>query len=112
MAWPMGIPQLVPILFCDNQSIIAQAKNPMYHVKTMQIVVQYHFIEECIVGFIRPEKVTYQENGTNPLTKDVPFIKEGLVVCCVSLEKVVSRENGTNALTKPLSLMCWSIIIT
>ena len=35
----MGILQLVPRLFCDNLSIIALAKNLIYHAKTKHIGV-------------------------------------------------------------------------
>ena len=68
----MGIPQHVPKLFCDSQSAIALAKNPIYHAKTKHIGVRYHFIHECLA------------NG------------------CISLDKVVSRENAADALTKAL----------
>jgi hypothetical protein len=72
LASDMGIPQHVPKLFCDSQSAIALAKNPVYHAKTKHIGVRYHFIRECIAN------------------------------SCISLEKVVSRENAADALTKAL----------
>ena len=49
LACDMGIPNLVPILFCDSLSAIALAKNPLYHAMTKHIGVRYHFIRECIV---------------------------------------------------------------
>ena len=82
LASDMGIPQHVPKLFCDSQSAIALAKNPVYHAKTKHIGVRYHFIRECLA------------NG------------------CISLEKVVSRENAANALTLPYHKMHWGVVIT
>ena len=53
----MGISQHVPKLFCDSQSAIALAKNPIYHAKTKHIRVRYHFIRECLAnGCISLEK--------------------------------------------------------
>ncbi|KAK3036480.1 hypothetical protein RJ639_030827 [Escallonia herrerae] len=35
-------------LFCDNKSPIAMAKNPVFHSRTRQIALKYHFIREAI----------------------------------------------------------------
>lgn len=35
------------IIFCDNKSIIAIAKNPMQHGKAKHILVKYHAIKEA-----------------------------------------------------------------
>ena len=73
LACDMGISKLVPILFCDSQSAIALAKNPVYHAKTKHIGVRYHFIRECIAaGYISLEKVVSQENAADALTKALP----------------------------------------
>ena len=39
LACDMGIHQLLPILFCDSQRVIALAKNLVYHAKTKHIGV-------------------------------------------------------------------------
>ena len=36
------------VLYCDNQSAIAVAKNDQYHARTKHIDIQYHFIRESI----------------------------------------------------------------
>ena len=46
----MGISQHVPKLFCDSQSAIDLAKNPIYHAKTKHIGVRCHFIHECLAN--------------------------------------------------------------
>ena len=81
LACDMGIPKFVPILFCDSQSAIALAKNPVYHAKTKHIGVRYHFIRYCIiVGYISLEKVVSQENALDALTKALP--RDVLEHCC------------------------------
>ena len=36
------------VLYCDNQSTIAVAKNDQYHARTKHIDIRYHFIRESI----------------------------------------------------------------
>ena len=36
------------VLYCDNQSAIAVAKNDQYHSHTKHINIRYHFIQESI----------------------------------------------------------------
>ena len=45
----LGLPQQEPTpLYCDNQSAIALAKNPIYHAKSKHISLHHHFIREHI----------------------------------------------------------------
>ena len=45
----LGLPQKYPTpLYCDNQSAIALAKNPIFHARTKHIALQHHFIREQI----------------------------------------------------------------
>lgn len=39
-----------PILWCDNIGAITLASNPMFHVKTKHVEVDYHFIRENVVN--------------------------------------------------------------
>ena len=51
----------VPI-FCDNQSAIHLATNPIYHSKTKHIDVKYHFVRQAICeGGVDLKKVHTQE---------------------------------------------------
>ena len=38
------------VLNCDNQICIAIAKNPIFHARTKNIEIQYHFVREMIVS--------------------------------------------------------------
>ena len=81
LASDMGIPQHVPKLFCDSQSAIALAKNPVYHAKTKHIGVRYHFIHECLAnGSISLKKVVSRENVVHTLTKSLK--QNALGKCC------------------------------
>lgn len=37
-----------PMLHCDSQSAIVLARNPVFHAKTKDIEVRYHFIREVL----------------------------------------------------------------
>lgn len=36
-------------LYCDNQSAIRLAENPLFHSKTKHVEIQYHFIREKVL---------------------------------------------------------------
>lgn len=38
-----------PVLWCDNQSAIALATNPVFHARTKHIEIDYHFIREQVL---------------------------------------------------------------
>jgi hypothetical protein len=38
-----------PIVWCDNLSALALASNPVFHVRTKHIEVDYHFVREKVV---------------------------------------------------------------
>jgi hypothetical protein len=61
-------------IFCDNQSSIHIAKNPVMHQRTKHIDIKYHFIRECIykmnikLGYLESKLMT-----ADILTKPLPF---------------------------------------
>jgi len=57
-------------VFCDSQSVIHLAKNPVYHRKTKHIDVRYHFLRHVIDG----EKVALKKVHTWENCADV-FMK-------------------------------------
>ena len=44
----LGIIVEMPTLYCDSQSAIMLAKNPVFHAKTKHIDVKYHFIRDML----------------------------------------------------------------
>ena len=39
----------IPVLWCDNNSAIALASNPVFHSRTKHIEVDYHYVRECVL---------------------------------------------------------------
>ncbi|MCO5612240.1 hypothetical protein L7F22_066504 [Adiantum nelumboides] len=76
----LGIKVDMPELYCDSQSAIQPAKNPMFHSKTKHIDVKYHFIREVLEDQpIQLTKIHTKDNPAGLLTKGLP--REGLVHC-------------------------------
>ena len=44
----------VVVIYCDNESAIKLAENPVFHARTKHVEVHYHFIREkfCVGKFI------------------------------------------------------------
>ena len=71
-------------VFCDSQSAIHFATNPVYHSKTKHIDVKYHFVRQAISeGGIDLKKVHTKKNCADMFTKLV--ILEKLCWCVASL---------------------------
>lgn len=57
-------------LFIDNKSAIDLAKNPVFHGRSKDIDIQFHFIRECIAnGDIVVKHVCTEEQRADSLTK-------------------------------------------
>ncbi|MCO5603060.1 hypothetical protein L7F22_057204 [Adiantum nelumboides] len=67
----MGAVQEQPtMLLCDNQSCMAIARNPVFHVRTKHIEVQYHFVRELILdGEVEMEYCPTMDNCADIFTK-------------------------------------------
>ncbi|KAF0689408.1 Aste57867_19142 [Aphanomyces stellatus] len=44
----LGFPQRSIVVHCDNQSAIANAKNPGHHDRTKHICTKYHFVRDQV----------------------------------------------------------------
>ncbi|MCO5611309.1 hypothetical protein L7F22_065561 [Adiantum nelumboides] len=69
----LGIKEETHMLYCDSQSAIQLARNPVYHLKTKNVDVKYHFIREMVENKqIQLVKVHTTDNPTDLLTKGLP----------------------------------------
>ncbi|XP_074300477.1 secreted RxLR effector protein 161-like [Silene latifolia] len=55
------------VIYCDNQSAIAMAKNPAFHGRTKHIDIQHHFISKLVAD----GKIALKFCGTNEQIADV-----------------------------------------
>ena len=55
------------IIFCDNQSTIKIAKNPVYHARSKHIEVHHHFVRDLIES----QEVELQFCGTEDQLADI-----------------------------------------
>ncbi|XP_073099673.1 uncharacterized protein [Elaeis guineensis] len=63
-------------LYCDSQSAICLAKDPVYHARTKHINVRYHKLRKFIAnGYIQLVKISTQDNVTNMMTKPLSGVK-------------------------------------
>ena len=72
------------VLFCDSQSAIHLAKNPIFHSRMKHIQLKYHFIRGLIEdGTMLLEKIKGTKNLADMLTKVVT--REKLKLCQASV---------------------------
>jgi hypothetical protein len=85
-------------LYCDNKSVIAMTKNPVYHSRTRHITIKHHFIgeaiEECEVEL---KFCKSNEQVADIFTKALPNEKFQQFREALGVQKqYIKRDNVTN----------------
>ena len=72
----LGVDQDLLKINCDNMNAIYLAKNQVYHARTKNIDVRFHFVREILDdGDIELLKIHTKENPADMLTKMVSGVK-------------------------------------
>ena len=62
------------MIYCDNNVVIAYAKDPKYHGKTKHIETRYHFIRDIIgKGQVVLKHISTHDMIADPFTKPLPI---------------------------------------
>ena len=76
-----------PTVWCDNQSAIALATNPVYHARTKHIEIDFHFIREKIQNKdVQVQYISTFDQVSDIFTKGLTssrfqLLKDKLMVC-------------------------------
>ena len=61
------------IIYCDNQSCIKLSENPVFHDRSKQIEIRYHFIRDWVQrGVMQLEYISTDDQVVDILTKSLP----------------------------------------
>jgi len=64
------------VILCDNQSCIKMAENPLFHDKSKNIEIRYHYIHDIMQrGAIKLQYVGTDEQVAYVLTKPLSHVK-------------------------------------
>eukprot|EP00253_Pinus_taeda_P014406 PITA_14406 len=68
-----GQPLRPSVIYCDNQSCIKLAENPVFHDRSKHIGIRYHFIRDYVQkGIVKLEYISTDEQVADILTKALP----------------------------------------
>jgi hypothetical protein len=63
-------------ILCDNQSCIQMTENPVFHEKSKNIEIRYHYIPDMVHrGAINVQYVSADEQVADVLTKTLSHVK-------------------------------------
>jgi hypothetical protein len=64
------------MILCDNQSCIKMTENPVFHDKSKDIEIRYHYIRDMVKrGAVKLQYVGTNEQVADVLTKPLSLVK-------------------------------------
>lgn len=78
----LGIKTNLPVdIFCDNESAIKLALNPVFHEKTKHFEIDLHFVREKIEnGILKVNKIVSSNQNADILTKSLGSVQHEYIV--------------------------------
>lgn len=74
------------VVMCDNRSCIAIAKNPVFHARTKNIKVHYHFAREVLLdGILELLYWSINDNVADVFTKALPRAQLEHLIQCIGV---------------------------
>lgn len=91
----MGAKQQLPVeILCDNKSVIAMEKNPVYHSRTKHIAIKYHYVREVIAnGDVVLKYCKSEEQLADIFTNALPRDKFQKLRLMLGVEENASRRS-------------------
>nr|KYP68092.1 Copia protein [Cajanus cajan] len=85
------------IIYCDNRSAIAMAKNPVHHQRTKLIAIKYHFIREAeITKQSQLEYCSTEDQVVDIFTKALPRANFEQLWIMLGVTEFCIKEQGWN----------------
>nr|KYP60991.1 Retrovirus-related Pol polyprotein from transposon TNT 1-94 [Cajanus cajan] len=81
------------LIYCDNKSAIAMAKNPVHHQRTKHIAIKYHFIREAeTTKQIQLEYYSIEDQVADIFTTALPRVKFEQLQTMLGVTEICIKE--------------------
>lgn len=83
------------VIYCDNTSAIALAKNPVFHARTKHIEIDYHFIRQHLdTGSLHINHISSTDQIADILTKPLPTTRFEYLRHKLTIQQTNAQSEG------------------